>query len=85
MYVICREFIFVQSQRISLLNLERFRLCVHLTALGVNLPPFTDEGKVIRDNGLVPLDGRKKLPIVRCRYFCCPTLPSCDRTENMPD
>ena len=35
----CREFIFVQSQKISLRNLERFRIYAHLTALGVNLPP----------------------------------------------
>ncbi len=27
----------------------------------------------------------EKLPIVRCHYFCCSTLPSCDRTEEMPD
>ena len=35
----CREFIFVQSQKVSLRNLKRFRIYAHLTALGVNLPP----------------------------------------------
>ena len=38
----CREFIFVQSQRISLRNLERSRIYAHLTALGGNFtPPHT--------------------------------------------
>jgi len=37
-----------------------------------------------RTTGLVHWIGRKKLPIVRCHYFCCPILPSCDRTEICP-
>ena len=37
----CREFILLQSQKISPRNLERFRICAHLTALGGKFtPPF---------------------------------------------